>query len=60
MFLALFIELVERVFQVSEKLVAGVKSLGGGKSHVVGVQRVGYDQVQTVALMVPVGKIVSI
>ncbi len=60
MFLALFIELVERVFQVSEKLVAGVKSLVGGKAHVVGVQRVGYDQVRAVVLKVPVRQIVRV
>ena len=39
------VESVKTVFQVIEKLIARVKSLARSEPHVVGVERVGNDQV---------------
>src|ERR1700730_14581889 len=46
LWIAFAIQGVERVLQVVEELRAGIESLGGGEAHVVGVERVRYDQVR--------------
>ena len=45
-FLALGVEHVEGVLQVREELLAGVEPLRRGEAHVVGIERVGHDQVR--------------
>nr|GEU28080.1 hypothetical protein [Tanacetum cinerariifolium] len=43
---ALGVQHVEGVLQIVEELRARVETLGGGKAHVVGVERVGHDQLR--------------
>ena len=42
--LAFRIERVESVLQIGEELVAGIEALRRGEAHVVGVERIGHDQ----------------
>ena len=46
MLVALGIQHVERIAKGAEKIVAGVEALWGGKAHIVGIERVGYNQVR--------------
>src|SRR5690606_31432579 len=52
-FRAFAVEHVERVFQIGEELVAGVETLRRCKAHVIGVQRIGYDQMRSVRSLHP-------
>ena len=54
------IEDVEAILQVGEKLIAAIKPLVGGESHVVGVQRIRNDQVWLTVISHPIGQIVGI
>ena len=56
----LLVEQVEAVLEVGEELVARVEPLRGGKAHVVGIERVGHDQVRPARTLDPVGQIVGI
>ena len=51
---------VKRIFQVSEELIARIKSLGGGESHVVVIEGVRHNQMFSFSGVVPVWKVVSI
>ena len=57
---ALYVERVETVFEVVKKLIARVKSLGGGKAHVIGVEGVGYNQLIARFKFHPIGHIIGI
>lgn len=59
-FLTLAIENVETVFQIGEELVAGIKALWRGETHVVCVQRIGHDQVRAFRAFYPIGQFVGI
>jgi hypothetical protein len=54
------IEHVEAVLEIGEELVAGVEALVGGEAHVVGVERVGDDEVRAVGAVDPVGQVVGV
>src|SRR5689334_2405687 len=41
---ALFIEAIEAILEVGEELVAAVEALRGGEAHVVGIERIGNDE----------------
>ena len=61
----LFVVRVERIPEIGEELVAGIEALRRRETHVVGVQRVGNDQLRpdlvAVAVMVqPIGQFVVI
>src|SRR5471032_2909549 len=45
-FAAFFVKYVERVAQVSEKLLGRVETLRRGETHVIGVERVRHDQLR--------------
>ena len=58
------IERVEAVLEIGEELVAGIEALRRGEAHVVGVERVGDDQLRpsgAMAVMLePIGQFVVI
>src|SRR5690606_26072710 len=62
---AFFIERVESVFQIGEELITRVKALRRGETHIVGIERIGDDDLRfcriAMAVMVdPVGQIIVI
>ncbi len=57
---AFAVEHVEAVLQVAEELVAAVEPLGRREAHVVGVKRVGHDQLLASADALPVGQLIRI
>ena len=57
---SLGIEHVESVLQIAEELVAAVEPLSCGKTHVVGIERVGNDQLGLAVMFVPIGQVVGI
>ena len=50
---------VEAVAQVGEEVLAGLER-AGGEAHVVGLERVGDDQLLAVAVLAPVGEVVVV
>src|SRR4029453_18800308 len=54
------IEDVEAIPQIGEELLAAIKPLVGGESHIVGVQRIRNDQVRHTVISHPIGQIVGI
>ena len=54
------VEHIKRIFQVSEKLVAGVETLYGGKAHVVGIKCIGNDQLCLALNFDPIGQVIGI
>jgi hypothetical protein len=54
------IERVEAVAQIGLELVARVEALGRGEAHVVGVERVGDDELVAPARPDPVGQVVGV
>src|SRR5260221_1898966 len=54
------VEHVETVAQIGEELLAGIEALGGGEAHVVGVERIGHDEMVAPLLAHPIGQIVGI
>ena len=54
------VELVERGLQVREEVVAGAEARRGGELRVVGVHRVGHDEVAAAADGDPVGQLVVV
>ena len=57
---ALLVEAVEAVLEIGEILVARVEALRRGEAHVVGVERVGHDQLVACPEARPVGQVVGI
>ena len=57
---ALCIEHVETVFEVIKKLIARIKALRGCKSHIIGVQRIGHNQLIARFKFHPIGQIIGI
>ena len=57
---ALFVERIEGVLQIGVELVAAVEALGHGEAHVVGVERVGHDEMRPVHHPAPERQIVGI
>src|SRR5215213_7178641 len=53
-------EQVEGVLEISEKLIARIEALGGGKAHVIGIERVGDDEMRTAWARYPIGQIVGV
>ena len=37
------VERIKTIFEIIKKLVAGIETLRGGKSHIVGIKRVGHN-----------------
>lgn len=58
--LTLGIERVETVFQIGEELVARIEALRRGEAHVVGVERIGDDELRAAGMLEPVGQFVVI
>ena len=54
------VERVETVFQIEVKLLARIEALGCGKPHVIGVERIGDDQLVFLIALIPVGQIIGI
>ena len=54
------IEHVEAVAQVVEELVAGIEALRCAEAHVVGVERIGHDELRAVRAVHPVGQLVGV
>ena len=42
----LFVQHVKAIFEVGIKLLRGIEALRGGKTHVVGIEGIGHDQVR--------------
>ena len=58
---AFLVKAVEAVLEILEEVLAGVEALRRCKAHVVGVERVGDDEVlRTVGLLQEVGQVVGI
>jgi hypothetical protein len=57
---SLAVENVETVLEIGEELVAAVESRRGGKPHVVGIERVGYNQLWATRAIEPVGQLVGV
>ena len=57
---AFSVERVERILQIFEKLVARVEPLRRREPHVVGVERIGHDQLRSARTLHPIGQIVGI
>src|SRR5229473_2593783 len=58
--LALGIEHVERVLEICEELIAIAKTLRVDESHIVGVERVGDDEMRSLWSLDPVGQIIRV
>jgi hypothetical protein len=58
--LALGVKHVEGVFQIGVKLVAGIEALRRREAHVVGVERIGHDQLRPARPGDVIGEIVAI
>src|SRR5690606_17360218 len=48
------IEIVERVLQIGEELIAAVEAIGCAEAHVVRFERVGYDKLWPAVMRTPV------
>ena len=57
---ALGIQRIETVFEIGEKLIAGIKALRCGKPHIIGIQRVGHHQLIAIFHPLPIGQIIAI
>ena len=57
---AFFVKHVEGIPEIGEKLVSAVEALGRGETHVVGIERIGHDQVLIRLVRMPIGKIVGV
>ena len=58
--LAFGIEHVEGILQIGEELVAAVEALRRGEAHVVGVERIGHDELRTARPVHPIGQLVGV
>ena len=58
--LPLGIKRIKRILEVIEKLVARVEPLRRGKAHIIGIQRIGYDQLIAPLNRHPIGQIIII
>ena len=58
--IALGIQRIECINQIGGKLVPGMKALCRGKAHVVGVQRIGDNQMRAVGLATPERQVIGI
>ena len=54
------VERVETILEVAEKLIARVEPLRGCKAHVIGVERIGHNQLIARLKFHPIGQIISI
>jgi hypothetical protein len=57
---AFCVQRVEAVLEIGEELVARIEALRGRKAHVVGIQRIGHDQLLPVAMLFPIRQIVRV
>jgi len=57
---ALGVERVETVLEIGEELFAAIETLRRGEAHVVGVERVGHEQLLAFSVIVPIGQFVGI
>src|SRR5258708_2065853 len=58
--LALGIEHVERILEISEELIAIAKTLRVGESHVVGIERVWNDEMRSLWSLDPIGQVIRV
>ena len=54
------IKTIECIFQISEKLIASVKPLGGGKPHIIGIKRVRHHQLLAMGGCDPIGQVIGV
>ena len=54
------IEHVETVLEILVEMLARVKALRGCEPHIIGIQRVGHDQLRVSAVAPPVGQIIGV
>ena len=54
------IKRIETVFEVVEKLIACIKALRGCKAHIIGIKRIGNNQLVMAAAVHPIGQIIGV
>ena len=54
------VERVEAVFEIGEELVAGIEALRRGEAHVIGVERIGHDELRPFCALDPIGQFVGV
>ncbi len=56
----LCVKYVESIFEIGEKLIAGIETRGRGKTHIVAIERIGYDEVRTVLARYQLRQIIGV